>query len=86
MGEAAYWRNGGARGLHCAVGPGVIDGDDWIARRVAFLRERLAGELSDGERQAVEAEIEALSTERGIMPGGIRFGRFWRRLRRRPRR
>lgn len=37
---------------------------------------------SDDERRAVEAEIVALSKERGIMPGGLRFPRFWRRLRR----
>jgi hypothetical protein len=61
----------------------VIDGDDWIAKRLAFLRERLTADLRDEERQAVEAEMQALSEERGIMPGGIGWGRFWRRLRRR---
>jgi hypothetical protein len=60
----------------------VIDGDQWIARRLAFLRERLAGELPDADRAAVEAEIAALSKERGLMPGGVRVGRIFRWMRR----
>jgi hypothetical protein len=60
----------------------VIDGEDWINKRLKFLRERLSGDLTDGERRTVEAEIEALSNERGIMPSGVRFPRIWRRLRR----
>ncbi len=60
----------------------VIDGDRWIAQRLAFLKERLEGELSDGERAAVEAEIAALSKERGLMPGGVRVGRSFRWFRR----
>ena len=58
----------------------VIDGEDWIKRRVAFLKERLAEDLTDDERHAAEAEIEVLSKEGGIMPGGRRFPRIWRRL------
>ena len=42
----------------------VIDGEDWINKRLKFLRERLADDLADGERRAVEAEIETLSKER----------------------
>jgi hypothetical protein len=60
----------------------VVDGEDWIKKRVKYLRERLADDLTDDERRAVEAEIEALSKEGGIMPGGLRFPRIWRRLRR----
>jgi hypothetical protein len=44
--------------------PGVIDDRRWIAQRLAFLRERLASDLSEDERRAVEAEIEALSAQR----------------------
>jgi hypothetical protein len=61
----------------------VIDGERWIAERLKFLRERLTGELSDEERRATEAEVEALSKERGIAPGGVRTPRIVRRLRRR---
>ena len=64
----------------------VIDGERWIAKRLAFLRERLAGELSDAERAAVEAEIASLSKERGLMPGGVRLGRSFRWLRRKAQR
>jgi len=60
----------------------IIDGERWIGERLAFLRERLAGEPEDDERHAIEAEIAALSNERGIAPGGRRTGRMGRRLRR----
>jgi glucose-6-phosphate dehydrogenase assembly protein OpcA len=60
----------------------IIDGEGWIAERLRFLRERLAGELSDEERRATEAEVESLSEEGGIMPLGLRFPRMLRRLRR----
>jgi hypothetical protein len=46
----------------------VIDGQRWIAERLKFLRERLAGPLLPEERQAIEAEIEALSKEGGYHP------------------
>ncbi|HYH48724.1 MAG TPA: hypothetical protein VEG38_04160 [Acidimicrobiia bacterium] len=64
---------------------GVIDGDDWIEKRLKSLRERLAGDVPDEERQTLEAEIAALSNERGIMPTGFRYptAGLWRRLRRR---
>jgi hypothetical protein len=62
---------------------GVIDGRRWIAERLKFLRERLLEDLSDDERGAIEAEIEVLSKESGIMPAGVRFPRLFRRLRRR---
>lgn len=61
----------------------IIDGERWIAERLAFLKERLGGDLSGDERAAVEAEIEVLSKERGIGPTGVRAGRIRRRLRRR---
>ena len=61
----------------------VVDGEDWIKKRLTFLRERLAeGGLTDDEQRAVESEIEALSKERGIMPGGLRLPQLWRWLRR----
>lgn len=43
---------------------GVIDDRRWIEQRLKFLRERLAAGPSDDERQAIEAEIEALSSHR----------------------
>lgn len=61
----------------------IIDGEGWIAARLKFLRSRLAEDISDDERQAVEAEIEALTEERGILSGGVRFPRLLRPLRRR---
>ena len=64
------------------VGSGIIDGERWIAERLKFLRERLAQELPDDERKAIETEIEALSRESGLTAGGRRFPRILRRLRR----
>jgi hypothetical protein len=61
----------------------IIDGERWIAQRLKFLRERLTEELSDADRRATEAEIEALSKESVIMPAGARFPRLLRRLWRR---
>lgn len=61
----------------------IIDGEGWIAQRLKYLRDRLAEDLSDEERQAIEAEIEALSKESGILPAGLRFPHLLRRLRRR---
>ena len=60
----------------------IIDGERWIAERLVFLRDRLAGELTAEERRAIEAEMEVLSKERGISVGGLRAGRIGRRLRR----
>ena len=60
----------------------IIDGDGWIADRLKFLRACLSENLADDERQAIEAEIEALSKEGGIMPGGWRVPRIFRPLRR----
>ena len=62
----------------------IIDGERWIAERLAFLRERLGGSLDADERRATEAEIAALSKERGIYAGGLRAGPIARWLRRRP--
>ena len=61
----------------------IIDGERWIAERVKFLEERLGEELGEGERRAVEAELELLAKERGLMPGGVRAGRTVRWIRRR---
>lgn len=61
----------------------IIDGERWIAERLAFLRDRLTAELTVDQRSAIEAEIEALSKEGGISLGGLRAGRISRRLRRR---
>jgi hypothetical protein len=60
----------------------IIDGQRWIAERLAFLRERLAAQPPDDARRDIEAEIEVLSKERGISLGGLRAGPIARRLRR----
>jgi hypothetical protein len=66
------------------VSPQIIDGEGWIAERLRVLRERLSDpNLPADERQAVEAEIETLSKEVGIGPGGWRFPRRLRLFRRR---
>ena len=57
----------------------MIDGDRWIARRLAFLRELIQTDLSPELREAIEAEIEVLSNERGIQHGGRRRGWLARR-------
>jgi len=68
----------------------VIDGDRWIAERIAYLNGLLEGELPPDHRQAVEAEIERLKKERGYHLGGFRMRCFpsrWigrRRRRREP--
>ncbi len=61
----------------------VVNGERWIAERLKFLRERLAGDPSAEERAALEAEIETLSNERGITVAGLRVPGFLRRFRRR---
>ena len=53
-----------------------------MAERLAFLKGRLAGELTETERAAVEAEIATLTKEAAIMPGGVRVPRSFRWLRR----
>jgi hypothetical protein len=63
------------------VNGNVVNGDRWISQRLAHLRELLAGEVSDEQRKAIEAEIAVLSRERGIALGGIRLPRFFRRWR-----
>ena len=65
-----------------AVHARIIDGERWIAERLRFLRERLTGDPSDHERQALEAEIEVLSKEWGIGFGGLPAPRITRRRRR----
>lgn len=54
----------------------VIDGDRWIAERIAYLKGVLEGELSSDQRKAVEAEIDRLSKERGYHLGGFRMRWF----------
>jgi hypothetical protein len=54
-----------------AVHARIIDGERWVAERLLFLAGRLAGDPSENERQALEAEIEVLSNERGIGFGGL---------------
>lgn len=61
----------------------IIDGERWIAERLAFLTGRLAAELTVEERSAVQAEVEILAKERGISLGGLRAGCIRRRVRRR---
>ncbi|MEW6476329.1 MAG: hypothetical protein AB1679_29055 [Actinomycetota bacterium] len=63
------------------MGGRIIDGERWIAERMKFLRERLAGELTDDERQHLENELEALSKERPRPSPGYRFPRIFRRRR-----
>ncbi len=58
----------------------IIDGERWIAERLRFPRDHLAGDLSDDERRAAEAEIEILSKERSLTVGGLR-GPRWARWR-----
>lgn len=61
----------------------IINGERWIRERLQFLRERLAdAQLAEVERQAIEAEIEALNHETGFSTGGHRFPAFLRRRRR----
>jgi hypothetical protein len=60
----------------------IIDGERWIAERLKFLREQLARDPADEERQAIEAEIRVLSQERGLTVGGRRIPRVLRLLRR----
>jgi hypothetical protein len=44
--------------------PKVIDGDAWLAERIAFLRGLLDGEISEERRAAIEKEVEQLESER----------------------
>jgi hypothetical protein len=64
------------------MGHGVVNGDRWIAERLAHLQTLLAGELSQAQREAIESEIAALNKERGILFGGLRLPRWFRRWRR----
>ena len=64
------------------MGHSVVNGDRWIAERLAHLQTLLAGELSQAQREAIESEIAALNKERGIVLGGLRLPRWFRRWRR----
>ncbi len=71
-------------GTYARFVPGhIIDGERWIAERLAYLRERLGGTLDAETRRAIEAEIAVLSKERGIAGSGVRADRLGRWLRRR---
>lgn len=59
----------------------IINGNRWIAERLKFLRSRLAEDMPDEEREAIEAEIETLTHERGLTTGGFPLPRVLRRLR-----
>ena len=65
-----------------AVDARIIDGERWIAERLRLLRDRLAGEPSDHDRQALETEIEVLSKERGMGFSGLPAPPIARRRRR----
>ena len=69
-----------------SVRKGMIDGDRWIAERLAFLRGLLTTEISDEQRKAIDDEIQKLSKERGIHIGGFRLPWFPSRWIGRPRR
>lgn len=42
----------------------VIDGDQWIADRLAFLHDLLQGDLPTEQRKLIEEEIETLTKQR----------------------
>ena len=42
----------------------TIDRNEWTAKRIAFLKETLEGQLSDETRAAVEAELAELEASR----------------------
>jgi hypothetical protein len=54
----------------------MIDGDRWIAQRLAYLRAVLATDIPEDQRKAIEEEIEKLRKERGIHIGGFRLPWF----------
>lgn len=54
----------------------MIDGERWIAERLAFLNEVLNGDVSDEQREAIETEIQILKKDRGIRQGGPRLLRW----------
>jgi hypothetical protein len=56
------------------VAEGIIDDRRWITQSLKFLRERLAAGPFDGERQSIEAEIEALSAQRRRTVTGLPRG------------
>ncbi len=62
----------------------VVNGERWITERLKFLRARLAEHPPEPERLAIEAEIETLLKERGLLFAGLRSPGFLRRLRRKP--
>lgn len=61
----------------------IIDGEEWIVRRLEFLRSRLDQDPVEKERLAITAEIEALGRERGLTRAGRRVPRLLRPFRRR---
>jgi hypothetical protein len=48
----------------------IIDGSDWIAKRLSHLRSLLDADVSEEDRKAIEEEIAVLSRELGLACGG----------------
>src|SRR4051812_5493689 len=67
----------------CPVQSRIIDGEQWIAGRLAFLREHLKTDLTDPERAATEAEIQRLLKAPALSCTGLTGGGLRPRLRRR---
>jgi len=64
----------------------IVDGEQWIAKRLAFLREHLEADLTESERTATEAEIQRLMKAPALSCTGPNGGGLLRRrLRRRNR-
>ena len=53
----------------------IVDGNSWLHNRRAFLRELLAGDPSDEQRVAIEAELATVEEE-------IRARKWTQRIRR----
>jgi hypothetical protein len=63
----------------------IIDGEQWIAKRLAFLREHLEADLTEPERTATEAEIQRLMNAPALSCIGLNGGGpLRRRLQHRP--
>ena len=56
----------------------IIDGERWIRERLRFLRTQLeTDDLGADARAAIEAEIETLSSEKGLSVRGLPSLRGW---------
>jgi hypothetical protein len=58
----------------------IVNGEEWIRTRLAFLRGRLDTDQTDDERIAVQAEIDRLMDARAVSCHGLPVGviRRWR--------